>query len=66
MQLTLGLDLSTLKPHQRQAFVALVQSFDEPYVIPVSDESAEHEAPAIAPGGHTPGVYCEICQTTYR
>jgi hypothetical protein len=33
------IDLSTLKPHQRVAFLALVQSFFEPYVIPTSDET---------------------------
>ena len=49
MQLTLGLDLSTLTPNQVEALVDLVYSFKNPYVIPSSDETAEHEAPAIAP-----------------
>lgn len=38
MQTTFSVDLSTLKPHQREVFLALVQSFFEPYVIPTSDE----------------------------
>jgi hypothetical protein len=42
MQTTFSVDLSTLKPHQRKAFLALVQSFFERYTIPTSDES---EAP---------------------
>jgi hypothetical protein len=39
MQTTFNLDLSTLKPHQREAFLALVQTFLEPYFIPSSDET---------------------------
>jgi hypothetical protein len=39
---TFTLDLATLKPHQRKAFLALVESLFEPYFIPVmSDEEME-------------------------
>lgn len=38
MQTTFSVDLSALKPHQREAFLALVQSFFEPYCVPSSDE----------------------------
>jgi hypothetical protein len=36
---TFTIDLATLKPHQRAAFLALVQSFFETYVIPTSQET---------------------------
>jgi hypothetical protein len=37
-EITLTFDLTTLKPHQHEALMALVQSLREPYVIPTSDE----------------------------
>ena len=40
MELTL--DLSALKPSQRQALLALVESFVTPRYIPSADENAEH------------------------
>lgn len=40
-QITLTLELSALKPNQLRALLDLVDSFDQPYVIP-SHESAEH------------------------
>lgn len=42
---SLTLDLSALKPSQRQELLALVESFHEPYYIPTSEETAEHAAP---------------------
>jgi hypothetical protein len=47
MQTTFTLDLSTLKPHQREAFLALVHSFFEPYCIPTHDETRGDETEAI-------------------
>jgi hypothetical protein len=41
METTFTVDLSSLKPHQREAFLALVNSFFEPYYIPTSDEQEE-------------------------
>lgn len=38
MQITFSLDISTLKPHQVGALLALVESFTSPFVIPTSDE----------------------------
>jgi hypothetical protein len=35
---TFTIDLATLKPHQRAAFLVLIQSFFEPYFIPTSEE----------------------------
>jgi hypothetical protein len=35
---TFTIDLASLKPHQRKAFLALIQSFFKPYVIPTYDE----------------------------
>lgn len=37
MQTTFALNLSELKPNQRKAFLALVESLFEPYTIPVHD-----------------------------
>ena len=42
MQTNFSLDLANLKPHQREAFLALLQSFFEPHYIKSSDE---REAP---------------------
>jgi hypothetical protein len=35
---TFTIDLASLKPHQREAFLKLVQSFFEPYCIRTSEE----------------------------
>jgi hypothetical protein len=45
-QVTFTLDLSQLKPHQLKALMELVDSFEQPYVIPTSDENGllEHGA----------------------
>ena len=44
---SLTLDLSSLKPAQRQALLALVESFITPQYVPTSDELAEHDAPVF-------------------
>jgi hypothetical protein len=41
MQTTFSVDLSAIKPHQREAFLALVQSFFEPYYVPSYDEVSD-------------------------
>ena len=43
-QMTLTLDLSALNPNQLKALLDLVDSFDQPYVIPTheSAEKAKH------------------------
>jgi hypothetical protein len=38
METTFTVDLSKLKPHQREALLALVQTFFEPYCIPTANE----------------------------
>ena len=45
-QVTFTLDLSRLKPHQLKALMELVDSFEQPYVIPTSDENGllEHDS----------------------
>jgi hypothetical protein len=35
---TFTIDLASLKPHQRQAILALVKSFFEPHFVKTSDE----------------------------
>jgi hypothetical protein len=42
-QIVLTLDLLSLQPHQMAALLELVESLQQPYVIPTSDEHAEHD-----------------------
>jgi hypothetical protein len=47
MQTTFTVDLSSLKPHQREAFLALIRSFNEPCFIRTWDERHSDETAAI-------------------
>lgn len=38
MQTTFTIDLATLIPHQREALVALIESFEKLHYIPSADE----------------------------